>query len=43
MDYHVDRAADSDQPPLDLMVKKAINRLKKHENGFFSYGRKWND
>ena len=40
MDYVLDRDSESctkpcDQPPLDLMVKKAINRLKKNENGFF--------
>ena len=40
MDYVLDRDSDTctkpcDQPPLDLMVKKAINRLKKNENGFF--------
>ena len=40
MDYVLDRDSDTctkpcDQPPLDLMVKKAINRLKKNEKGFF--------
>ena len=41
MDYTLDRNsnnckdADCDQPPLDLMVKKAINRLKKNDKGFF--------
>ena len=41
MDYTLDRNSnnckdtDCDQPPLDLMVKKAINRLKKNDKGFF--------
>ena len=41
MDYTLDRNsdncedADCNQPPLDMMVKKAINRLKKNDKGFF--------
>jgi len=41
MDYTLDRNsnncedADCDQPPLDLMVKKAIKRLQKNDKGFF--------
>ena len=41
MDYTLDRLNPNectnpcDQPPLDLMVKKAIKRLQKNEKGFF--------
>ena len=41
MDFNLDRVnpnectAPCDQPPLDEMVKKAINRLKKNDKGFF--------